>query len=122
MSNDQATRQPGNQATRARDPLPSSVIEPYRYQRLMAGDRSRFAMYEWSRQSGKSLGAALAVNLDILEVEADGRRTLWTLISRSLAQARELARKMRDVGRAIMTARNLLKGIREGETRDHRQR
>jgi phage FluMu gp28-like protein len=94
------------------------VIEPYRYQKLMAGNQSRFAMYEWSRQSGKSMGAALAVNLDILEVEAQGRRTLWTLISRSLAQARELARKVRDVGRAIMAARNILKGIAESETRD----
>ncbi len=95
-----------------------SVIEPYAYQRLMGANRARFAMYEWSRQVGKSMGCALAVNLDILEVEAAGRRTLWTLISRSLAQARELARKVRDVGRAVMAARNILKGIAESETRD----
>ena len=84
----------------------------------MAENKARFAMYEWPRQVGKSLGCALAVNLDILEAEATGHRTLWTLISRSLAQARELARKVRDVGRAVMAARNILKGITESETRD----
>lgn len=100
------------------NPSIPSVIEAYPYQRLMGANQARFAMYEWSRQTGKSMGCALAVNLDVLEVEAAGKRTLWTLISRSLAQARELARKIRDVGRAVMAARNILKGIVESETRD----
>lgn len=95
-----------------------SVIEPYSYQRRMATNAARFAMYEWSRQTGKSMGVALLVNANVLEVEATGKRTLWTVISRSLAQARELARKIRDVGRAVMAARNVLKGIGESETRD----
>lgn len=100
-------------------PVPqASVITPYAYQRRMAANPARFAMYEWSRQVGKSLGVALLVNLDILQVEAAGKRTLWTVISRSLAQARELARKIRDVGRAVMAARKILRGIDEGETRD----
>jgi len=95
-----------------------SVIQPYAYQKLMAAQRSRYAIFRWSRQAGKSMGVALLVNLDILEVEATGKRTLWTVISRSLAQAREQALKIRDVGRAVMMARNLLKGIEQSETRD----
>jgi len=96
----------------------ASVIVPYAYQRRMAANQARYAMYKWSRQIGKSLGCAIAVNLDILEAEASGKRTLWTLISRSLAQARELARKVRDVGRAVMAGRKILRGITESESRD----
>ncbi len=84
----------------------------------MARNLSRLAMYEWSRQSGKSMGCALAINDDILRTEAQGRRTLWTLISRSLLQAKELHRKVRSVGEAVMMARRTLKGIEEGTGTD----
>lgn len=99
-------------------PTPESVITPTAYQRLMATNKSRFAMYRWSRQVGKSFGAGLAINDDIMGVEARGQRTLWTMISRSMDQARELTRKVRDIGRAVMAARNILRGIREGESTD----
>jgi len=85
-----------------------SVIQPYAYQRALAMDTSRFLIAMWSRQVGKSFGASLLVNNDILEVESKGQRTLWTLISRSLPQARELAIKVRNVARAIMAARKIL--------------
>lgn len=95
-----------------------SVITPYAYQRRMAANKSRFAMYCWSRQTGKSLGCALAINDDVLEVESFGRRTFWTIISRSLNQARELTRKIRDVGRAVLMASNILRGIELVERQD----
>lgn len=114
MGKVRTTRRRGDGATQGAE----SVLSPYAYQRLMASNRSRFAMYRWSRQSGKSMGCAIAINADILQVEADGRRTLWTLISRSLPQARELALKVRDVGRAVMAARKMLSGIAVKETAD----
>lgn len=92
------------------DPV-ESVLSPHPYQQRLAKDQARFLIVMWSRQVGKSFGASLLVNDDILGVEAKGRRTLWTLISRSLPQARELALKVRDVGRAVMAAMNILQGL-----------
>ncbi len=85
-----------------------SVISPYPYQRRFVLNEARFQIVMWSRQCGKSLGAALKVNDHILQTEAEGRKTLWTVISRSLGQAREMAIKIRDVARAIEAARKIL--------------
>ena len=108
-----------NIITDAGEPV-ESVVQPYSYQRRFVQNKSRFRVVMWSRQVGKSFGAALLVNDDILEVESTGRRTLWTLISRSLPQARELALKVRNIGRAVMAALNVMEGLDINEKTGHR--
>lgn len=85
-----------------------SVIKPYPYQVRFVTNKARFMIVMWSRQCGKSMGAALLVNDDILMAEAEGKKTLWTVISRSLSQAREMAIKIRDVARAVEAAKKIL--------------
>ena len=85
-----------------------SVLRPYPYQTAFVLDPSRFQIKMWSRQTGKSTAAAMKINDDILLTEAAGGKTQWTVISRSLSQAREMALKIRDVARAIEAARKIL--------------
>lgn len=61
-----------------------------------------------ARQTGKSTACALEVNADILAAEAEGRRTLWVLLSRGERQSGELARKVRDFGALIAEGRKML--------------
>jgi len=102
---------------------PDSVVRPYGYQREMAAitrdPQVRYAMFEWTRQGGKSTGCGIAINDDVLTTEAQRRRILWVLISRSLEQARELSLKVRNIARAIAEAKKILLPVRYTESNVH---
>jgi phage FluMu gp28-like protein len=104
---------------RATDEDPDSVIRPYAYQKHMAAvmrdQHVRDAMFEWFRQAGKSLGGSIGINDDVLTAEAQGQRRMWVLISRTLAQARELSLKVRHLARAIAAAKKVLLPVRYNE-------
>lgn len=85
-----------------------SIFRPYPYQRKLIKDPARFLLAIWSRQTGKSAAAALKINLDILDAEACGGQSPWTVVSQTKDQARGMARKIRNVGRAVCAARKLL--------------
>lgn len=87
-----------------------SIITPHAYQRAFLDDAARYILLLWSRQTGKSFSVALKVNIDIVEVEARQQRTLWTVVAATKPRARELALKIRDVGRAVCAVRKILQG------------
>lgn len=91
-------------------PVVVPAFLPVPYQRRLAEDPGRFIIRLWARQTGKSTACALKVNLDILDTEAAGKKTLWVLLSRGERQSRELAGKVRELGRLISEARKLLGG------------
>jgi len=59
----------------------------YDYQRRYLNDRSRFKAGMWSRQTGKTFTTTLEAVLDVLEAEAEGRISRWTILSVSQARA-----------------------------------
>jgi phage FluMu gp28-like protein len=61
----------------------------YDYQRRWLADRSRFKIGMFARQTGKTFATALEVVDDSFEVEAQGRRTRWVILSRGERQAKE---------------------------------
>lgn len=63
----------------------SAVLYPY--QRRYLADASRFKAGMWSRQTGKTFTTTLEAVLDVLEAEAEGRVSRWTILSVSQARA-----------------------------------
>ncbi|TQV63957.1 MAG: terminase [Halothiobacillaceae bacterium] len=59
----------------------------YPYQRRYLADASRFKAGMWSRQTGKTFTTTLEAVLDVLEAEAEGRISRWTILSVSQARA-----------------------------------
>ena len=59
----------------------------YAYQRRYLADRARFKAGMWSRQTGKTFTTTLEAVLDVLEAEAEGRVSRWTILSVSQARA-----------------------------------
>lgn len=59
----------------------------YPYQRRYLADASRFKAGMWSRQTGKTFTTTLEAVLDVLEAEAEGRVSRWTILSVSQARA-----------------------------------
>ncbi len=63
------------------------AIRLYPYQRRYLHDRSRFKAGMWSRQTGKTFTTTLEAVLDVLEAEAAGRTSRWTILSVSRDRA-----------------------------------
>lgn len=59
----------------------------YPYQRRYLADRSRWKAACWSRQTGKTFTTTLEAVLDVLEAEAEGRVSRWTILSISRDRA-----------------------------------
>ena len=59
----------------------------YPYQRRYLRDGARFKAGMWSRQTGKTFTTALEAVLDVLEAEAEGRTSRWTILSVSRDRA-----------------------------------
>ncbi len=59
----------------------------YAYQQRYLRDASRFKAGMWSRQTGKTFTTTLEAVLDVLEAEAAGRISRWTILSVSQARA-----------------------------------
>lgn len=59
----------------------------YPYQRRYLKDGSRFKAGMWSRQTGKTFTTTLEAVLDVLEAEAAGRVSRWTILSVSRDRA-----------------------------------
>ena len=59
----------------------------YPYQRRYLADTSRFKAGMWSRQTGKTFTTTLEAVLDVLEAEAAGRVSRWTILSVSRDRA-----------------------------------
>ena len=59
----------------------------YPYQRRYLADRSRYKAAMWARQTGKTLVTTLEAVLDVLDAEAEGRVSRWTILSVSRDRA-----------------------------------
>ncbi len=59
----------------------------YHYQRRYLADASRFKAAMWARQTGKTFTTTLEAVLDVLEAEAEGRVSRWTILSVSRDRA-----------------------------------
>ncbi len=59
----------------------------YPYQRRYLADQSRWKAACWSRQTGKTFTTTLEAVLDVLEAEAEGRISRWTIMSISRDRA-----------------------------------
>lgn len=59
----------------------------YPYQRRYLADTSRFKAGMWSRQVGKTFTTTLEAVLDVLQAEAEGRISKWTILSVSRDRA-----------------------------------
>jgi phage FluMu gp28-like protein len=59
----------------------------YPYQRRYLADPARFKAGMWSRQTGKTFTTTLEAVLDVLEAEAEGRVSRWTILSVSRDRA-----------------------------------
>ncbi len=59
----------------------------YPYQQRYLRDASRFKAGMWSRQTGKTFTTTLEAVLDVLEAEAEGRISRWTILSVSRDRA-----------------------------------
>lgn len=67
--------------------MPAVKLLPYQVRWVK--DRSRFKIGMQARQTGKTFGTTLEIVDDCFEVEAQGRRTKWVVLSRGERQARE---------------------------------
>ncbi|NCJ05195.1 terminase [Synechococcales cyanobacterium C] len=67
----------------------SSALTLYDYQCRWLADRSRFKIAMFARQTGKTFATTLEIVDDCFEVESQGRRTRWVILSRGERQARE---------------------------------
>lgn len=59
----------------------------YAYQKRYLTDNARFKAAMWSRQTGKTFTTTLEAVLDVLQAEAEGRVSRWTILSVSEARA-----------------------------------
>ncbi len=65
--------------------MTQSILYPY--QRRYLADASRFKAGMWSRQTGKTFTTTLEAVLHVLEAEAEGRTSRWTILSVSRDRA-----------------------------------
>ncbi|KUJ73919.1 terminase [Thiomicrospira sp. XS5] len=61
----------------------------YPYQQAWLTNASRFKVGMFARQTGKTFTTTLEIVLDMLEAEANGKKTRWVILSRGERQARE---------------------------------
>lgn len=64
-------------------------IKLYPYQKRWLTDPARFAVGMFARQTGKTFTTTLAVALECVQAELEGRRTRWVILSRGERQAKE---------------------------------
>lgn len=81
---------------------PEAIPLLYPYQRRYLADRARWKAGMWSRQTGKTFTTTLEAVLDVLEAEAEGRASRWTILSVSQGRAHD----------AIETAKQHLRAVR----------
>ena len=70
-----------------------TALTLYPYQREWLESRARFKLGMFARQTGKSFTSTLGIVDDMLDAEAQGRRSSWVMLSRGERQARELMRE-----------------------------
>jgi len=69
--------------------MPEQVITFLPYQKRWLEDASRFKIGMFTRRGGKTFGAMGEAADDAIRAEIEGRRTRWTILSRSEATAKE---------------------------------
>jgi len=69
--------------------MPEQVITFLPYQKRWLQDASRFKIGMFTRRGGKTFGAMGEAADDAIRAEIEGRRTRWTILSRSEATAKE---------------------------------
>ena len=67
----------------------SAAIQLHPYQQAWFLDRARFKIGMFARQTGKTFTTSLELVDDCFEVEAQGGRTRWVILSRGERQAKE---------------------------------
>lgn len=66
-----------------------TALTLYPYQQQWLKDSSRFKLGRFARQTGKTFTTSLEVVDDVLQAEAEGRKSPWVILSRGERQARE---------------------------------
>lgn len=66
-----------------------TAITLYPYQQRWLKDASRFKLGRFARQTGKTFTTTLELVDDVLQAEAEGRKSPWVILSRGERQARE---------------------------------
>ena len=66
-----------------------TALTLYRYQQRWLKDKSRFKLGRFARQTGKTFTTTLELVDDVLQAEAEGRKSPWVILSRGERQARE---------------------------------
>lgn len=66
-----------------------TAITLYPYQQRWLKDKSRFKLGRFARQTGKTFTTTLELVDDVLQAEAEGRKSPWVILSRRERQARE---------------------------------
>ena len=65
------------------------------YQRALVQNAARFILLVQARQTGKSFGCSLKIDLDVVETELKGRSTAWAVLSRTQRQSRQVMAALR---------------------------
>lgn len=66
-----------------------SAITLYDYQQQWFKNKSRFKVGMFARQTGKTFTTTLEIVDDVMQAEAEGRRSRWVILSRGERQAKE---------------------------------
>lgn len=66
-----------------------TALTLYPYQQRWLLDKSRFKLGRFARQTGKTFITTLELVDDVLQAEAEGRKSPWVILSRGERQARE---------------------------------
>ena len=66
-----------------------SAITLYPYQQRWFKNKSRFKVGMFARQTGKTFTTTLEIVDDVMQAEAEGRRSRWVILSRGERQAKE---------------------------------
>lgn len=66
-----------------------SAIVLYDYQKKWFLNKSRFKVGMFARQTGKTFTTTLEIVDDVMQAEAEGRRSRWVILSRGERQAKE---------------------------------
>lgn len=70
-------------------PARKPALPLYGYQQRWLGDRARFKLGKFARQTGKTFTTTLEIVDDVFEAEAASRRSPWVILSRGERQAKE---------------------------------
>ena len=86
--------------------MPALTLYPY--QQTWLKDSARFKLGRMARQTGKTFTTTLEIVNDVLNAEADGRKSPWVILSRGERQAREameegVFRHLEAMGKALHT-------------------